>query len=140
MTADHGEGRTMGDETTLLFVYGTLRPMLAAGEHARLVHDLEIVGAATVPGVLLDLGDYPGLVAGAGLVHGDLLRVTDPATLAALDAYEECDGPEPLFRRERISAHLSDGTDVEAWAYRYARSPRGLVIAGGDYAAHVASR
>jgi gamma-glutamylcyclotransferase (GGCT)/AIG2-like uncharacterized protein YtfP len=95
---------------------------------------------ATVPGVLLDLGDYPGLVAGAGIVHGELLRVVDPTRLAALDAYEECGGPKPLFRRERMVARRVDGTTVHAWAYRYARSPRGAVIAGGDYAAHVTRR
>jgi gamma-glutamylcyclotransferase (GGCT)/AIG2-like uncharacterized protein YtfP len=128
----------MGDDGELLFVYGTLRPTLAADGPARLVEDLEVVGPASVPGVLLDLGDYPGLIAGAGIVHGELLRVVDPARLAALDAYEECGGPKPLFRRERMVARRVDGTTVDAWAYRYARPPRGAVIAGGDYAAHVA--
>ena len=131
----------MGDVADLLFVYGTLRPTLAAGGHAHLVRDLEVVGLATVPGVLIDLGAYPGLIAGDGLVHGDLLRITDAARLPALDAYEECDGPEPLFRRERMVARLSDGTTVEAWGYRYARPQRAAtIIAGGDYAAHAGRR
>ncbi len=125
----------MADDAELLFVYGTLRPTLATGGHACLVHDLEVVGLATVPGVLVDLGDYPGLVAGEGLVHGELLRITDPAMLTALDAYEECGGPEPLFRRERMLARLGDGTTLDAWAYRYARPPVGArIIASGDYA------
>jgi gamma-glutamylcyclotransferase (GGCT)/AIG2-like uncharacterized protein YtfP len=131
----------MADDAELLFVYGTLRPMLATGRHADLVRDLEVVGLAMVPGVLLDLGDYPGLIAGDGLVHGELLRIDDPATLPALDDYEECGGPEPLFRRERMVARLGDGTVVDAWGYRYARPPLGArVIAGGNYAAHLASR
>lgn len=128
------------EDAKLLFVYGTLRPSLAAGGPARLVHGLDVAGPATAPGVLVDLGDYPGLVAGDGVVHGDLLRVTDPARLRALDAYEECGGPDPLFRRERTVVSLPDGTTVEAWVYRYARSPQGVAIAGGDYAAHVARR
>ena len=83
----------------------------------------------------------PGLIAGDGLVHGELLRIDDPARLPALDDYEECGGPEPLFRRERMVARLGDGTVVDAWGYRYARPPLGArVIAGGDYAAHLASR
>jgi gamma-glutamylcyclotransferase (GGCT)/AIG2-like uncharacterized protein YtfP len=129
----------MPNETELLFVYGTLRPTLATGGHAALVHDLEVVGTATVSGVLVDLGDYPGLSAGAGLVHGDLLRITDPARLLALDDYEDCSPPDPLFRRERTIARLADGATVEAWVYRYARPPAGAqVIVGGDYATHVA--
>ena len=129
----------MANDPELLFVYGTLRPTLATGGHAQLVHDLEVLGPATVRGVLLDLGDYPGLVAGDGLVRGDLLRVVDPARLQALDDYEECRGPEPLFRRERLVARLFDGTAVDAWGYRYARPQLAArVIAGGDYAAHVA--
>jgi gamma-glutamylcyclotransferase (GGCT)/AIG2-like uncharacterized protein YtfP len=131
----------MGAEAELLFVYGTLRPALAAGGHARLVHDLEVVGLATVPGVLLDLGDYPGLIAGDGIVHGEVLRITDPTRLAALDDYEECSGPKPLFHRTRMVARLGDGTTVDAWGYRAARPPLAAkVIASGDYVAHVASR
>jgi gamma-glutamylcyclotransferase (GGCT)/AIG2-like uncharacterized protein YtfP len=131
----------MGAAAELLFVYGTLRPTLAAGEHARLVHDLEVVGLATVPGLLLDMGDYPGLVAGGGIVHGEVLRITDPARLAALDDYEECGGPEPLFCRERMVARLGDGTTVNAWGYRAARPPLAAkVIASGDYVAYVAGR
>lgn len=131
----------MPNDTELLFVYGTLRPSLATGGHARLVHDLEVVGTATVPGVLVDLGAYPGLITGNGVVHGILLRITDPARLMALDAYEECGGPDPLFRRERMVAHLPDGTTVDAWGYRYARSTRGAaIIVSGDYAAYVTRR
>lgn len=127
----------MADVADLLFVYGTLRPTLAAGAHARLVHDLELVGPATVAGVLLDLGDYPGLVAGAGVVHGDLLRIADPTRLVALDAYEECGSPDPLFQRERTVASLHDGTTAVAWVYRCVRiTERATVIVGGDYAAH----
>jgi len=133
------------DKAELLFVYGTLRPALAAAGHAHLVRDLDVVGRATVPGVLVDLGEYPGLVSGAGLVHGELLRITDPARLVALDAYEDCGAPvdcgvsAPLFHRVRMVARLADGTTVDAWGYRCARPPLGApIIASGDYAAHVA--
>jgi gamma-glutamylcyclotransferase (GGCT)/AIG2-like uncharacterized protein YtfP len=130
----------MPDDADLLFVYGTLRPSLAAGESARLVHGLDLVGPATTPGVLVDLGDYPGLIGGDGIVHGDLLRIADPARLQALDAYEECGGPAPLFQRERTVVRLPDGTTMGAWVYRYARPSRGAVIAGGDYASHGGGR
>lgn len=128
----------MADTAELLFVYGTLRPILATGAPARLVRDLEVVGPATVSGVLLDLGPYPGLVAGIGLVHGDLVRIDDPARLAALDAYEECGGPTPLFRRERTIATLPDGTAASVWVYRCLRPKAGAAaIVSGDYQAHL---
>jgi gamma-glutamylcyclotransferase (GGCT)/AIG2-like uncharacterized protein YtfP len=131
--------RMTPNDPELLFVYGTLRPALATGGHGAIVRDLEVVGPATAPGLLLDLGSYPGLVAGDGVVYGELLRVVDPDRLQALDAYEECGGPEPLFRRERMVASLADGTTVVAWGYRFMRPPQAAtVIAGGDYAAHVA--
>lgn len=120
----------------LLFVYGTLRPALARGEPAELIRGLRHCGSATVSGLLYDLGDYPALVPGEGLVRGDLLEITSAEQLAALDAYEECDGPRPLYRRELLPAVRADGEETLAWVYRYA-GPLAAArpIPGGDYAA-----
>jgi gamma-glutamylcyclotransferase (GGCT)/AIG2-like uncharacterized protein YtfP len=107
----------------ILFVYGTLRPSVATDEQRPLIEGLERLGEATVTGRLIDLGDYPGLVAGEELVRGELLAVHDPRQLAALDDYEECGGPDPLYRRERTRAHRDDGSSIEVWVYRYARNP-----------------
>lgn len=107
----------------IVFVYGTLRPSVATDEQQTLIEGLERLGEATVAGRLIDLGDYPGLVAGEGLVRGELLGVDEPQRLAALDDYEECGGPDPLYRRERTWAHRDDGSSVEVWVYRYARTP-----------------
>jgi gamma-glutamylcyclotransferase (GGCT)/AIG2-like uncharacterized protein YtfP len=121
----------------LLFVYGTLRPAVAAGWPGTLIAGLEVVGVATVVGLLYDLGDYPGLVKGAGVVHGDLVRIVDPGRLAAIDAYEECGGHGALYRREAIQATLADGTLVEAWAYFFNQpTDDSRVILHGDYSRH----
>ena len=121
----------------LLFVYGTLRPGLARGLTRRLTGDLEVIGGATVSGMLHDLGAYPGLVPGPGCVRGELLRITDDERLAAIDAYEDCGGTTALFRRERVEATLADGTRKAAWAYIYNRSPgQSRVIPDGDYAGY----
>jgi gamma-glutamylcyclotransferase (GGCT)/AIG2-like uncharacterized protein YtfP len=125
--------RTMPRSPDLLFVYGTLRPAVAAGWPKRLIADLDVVAAATVAGLLYDLGDYPGMVKGDGVVHGDLVRIEDDR-LAAIDAYEECGGPGALYRREAIQATLADGTLVEAWAYFFNQpTDEGQVIPNGDY-------
>ena len=120
----------------LLFVYGTLRPTLARGEPARLIEGLRHRGTATVRGLLYDLGDYPGLVLGEGTVRGDLLEVVSAEQLAALDAYEECDGSRPLYRRELLPVIRADGVETLAWVYLYARPlAAARPIPGGDYAA-----
>lgn len=119
----------------LVFVYGTLRPALARGEPAGLIAGLEWTGPATVRGILYDLGDYPGLVAGDAVVHGDLLRLASPDQLEAFDRYEECQGARPLYRRERWPASRPDGSIVQAWVYVFARSiTSAAIIPGGDYA------
>ena len=121
----------------LLFVYGTLRPVLATGWPRNLVGDLEVVATATVAGLLYDLGDYPGMVAGEGVVHGELLRIGDDERLAAIDAYEECGGPQALFRREAVQATCADGRRAAAWAYFYNGPPGPApAIPHGDFARH----
>ncbi len=123
-------------EPDLLFVYGTLRPSLAGGVR-ELVASLVPAGAATMPGLLYDLGGYPGMVAGDGLVHGELLRLSSPDELAALDAYEECGGPNPLYHRAVAIVRRENGEQATAWAYFYMRSVAGKTrIHGGDYLAY----
>ena len=124
----------MEPATPHLFVYGTLRPCLAGLEQQRLIVGLAVVGPATVPGVLYDLGPYPALVEGPGTVHGDLLILSDDRQLALLDAYEETSGDDPLYRRELTVATRPDGTTVPAWIYSYRRPLAGArVVASGDY-------
>lgn len=124
-----------------VFVYGTLRPALATGEPRLLIEPLQPVGPATVQGLLYDLGDYPGLVAGAGTVHGDLLAIATAGQLAALDAYEECGPPAALFCREQAAARRPDGTSLAVWVYRYCRPvDQAKPIPAGDYAGYLRSR
>lgn len=124
----------MDDAPRHLFVYGTLRPYLAGAEQQRLIAGLMVAGPATVPGLLYDLGPYPALVAGPGVVYGDLYLISDERQLAALDAYEECGGDRPLYRREPTVATRPDGSTVAAWAYFYGRSlAAATIVASGDY-------
>jgi gamma-glutamylcyclotransferase (GGCT)/AIG2-like uncharacterized protein YtfP len=101
-----------------IFVYGTL----LRGEAAHgLLGDARFVGAAhTEPSfTLLDLGEYPALVAGGrDRVAGEIYEI-DAARLAALDAYEDC--PAMYARRD---LQLGDQR-----ALAYVLQP-GLVLAG----------
>ena len=116
-----------------LFVYGTLMSTASGrlGEdmRARLKRDCTILGAATLPGRLYDLGDYPAMVRADGqaaIVHGELLGLSNPAgTLVYLDEYEGIGrGAQAVgeYVRELAAARLdASGKAIEAWVYLYNR-------------------
>ena len=107
-----------------LFVYGTLLPWttgsLGAAERARLSSECKLIGAASMSGLLLDLGGYPGLVDGGELVFGAVYELTGDAerTFAWLDAYEELSGHDgDEYRRIIKSVGLSCGRTLQAYVY-----------------------
>lgn len=109
-----------------LFVYGTLMPGSGHPMALRLAADSVTVGAATIGGLLYDLGHYPGAVPSSdpeARVHGVLLRLRDPqATLRWLDDYEGCgdDDAEPhAYQRVIAQARLESGQETDAWIYFY---------------------
>ena len=67
----------------------------------------------TQPGwTLVDLGLYPGLVAGEGHVEGELYDAPENA-IRELDAYEGVDDGH----YERITITLEDGSTAETYRY-----------------------
>lgn len=120
-----------------VFVYGTLK---REGSYHHLVATfVREVREGSVPGDLVDLGDYPGWVEGEGRVYGEVFRV-DPVdeALHFLDAFEDYHGegdPRNLYDRLVVDVSTRSGP-VRAWAYKYrgpaAGSPR---IRGGVWRA-----
>jgi gamma-glutamylcyclotransferase (GGCT)/AIG2-like uncharacterized protein YtfP len=84
---------------THLFIYGTLMPGLRLEAE---MHGARFVGAAQVPGCLVDVGRYPGLLLdlsiGDGLVTGEVYEVND-VQLARLD------GVEGVVPGDRVASH-----------------------------------
>lgn len=120
-----------------IFVYGTLMTTasgaLGRDMRDRLARAATSLGAATMPGRLFDLGDYPGASAADGpadIVHGEVLLLRDrDATLGWLDDYEGIGrGAQAIGEYERVIevATLADGRTVEAWFYRFLRPTAGL--------------
>ena len=110
--------------TERLFVYGLLR---RGQPLAHFLAGARFVGPARLQGYdLLDLGDYPGAVPGAGAIVGELYE------LAGLDPLDEAEGVHeapPLYRRVRVEA-----LGAPAWLYVYARDPGTAPrIASGDW-------
>lgn len=118
----------------LLAVYGTLREGAATLEPLAMRAAMQRHGPCKLRGTLYDLGAYPGLVDGPGVVTGDVFVVSDPAIWAELDRYEEFD-PDKLAGSEydRVYVRLVEPA-LDAWVYRYIR-PLGdaPVVAGGDW-------
>lgn len=97
----------------LLFAYGTL--MRGEPLHPTLARGATLVGPASVAGRLVSLGRWPGLIAGAGRVQGELYRLDADALLPVLDRTEGVQ-----FVRRRTVVTQPDGRRARAWVYRYA--------------------
>jgi gamma-glutamylcyclotransferase (GGCT)/AIG2-like uncharacterized protein YtfP len=97
--------------------------------HRLLAPGAKLLGAGSVRGALLDLGDFPGLVGGAGRVVGEVYRLAAPELLAVLDHAEGYN-----FDRRRATVTLATGRRARAWIYRYrGRRDRAVPIPDGDY-------
>lgn len=102
--------------------------------HRLLAGRATFVGEATVPGTLLRLGRYPGIVRGRGRVRGEVWRLATPEVLRTLDEYEGYN-----FERRVTFAMLAGGRRLRAWIYRYRGArPREhmAVIPDGDWRRH----
>ena len=124
----------MAHQTTLLFVYGTLK---RGDVRAPLLDGQTYLGEAqTRPAYrLFNVGSYPALVEAAPLgilgraIQGELWHVDD-ACLAWLDDEEGVD--EGLYKRRPIEL-ADDHADVNAMSYLYRRSVDGLADCGDSW-------
>ena len=110
-----------------LFVYGLLRPADAPLAVAPVVSRAADLGPATVAGDLYDVrGAFPAAVPGRGVIHGRVLRWDGALNWGLLDRWEGCDRRPPLYRRERVVAHLASGGAADAFIYWYSLPTAGL--------------
>lgn len=109
----------------LVFVYGSLR---VGEEHHPLLRRARRLGQHRTPPryTMFDLGRFPGVVAGGRSAIVGEVFVIDRATLARLDAFEDC---PRAYRRTRIRTRFG-----RAWIYVYRRRPRAArSVPGGDW-------
>lgn len=113
-----------------LFVYGTLKR--GQLNHVLVAPYTLSVEPARARGRLYDLGLYPALVEGDGLVEGELLHLRRSdlrKVLALLDRLEGYVPEEPsasMYVRRVVEVIVWDGEPREAYTYYYNRDPEGL--------------
>lgn len=118
-----------------LVLYGSLGKREPKHTELGLDKSLEYLGDREIHGTLYDLGEYPGLVLGRGLVAAELYKIRDLSVLLQLDPYEEYDHgkiEESLFRRTTLQIpryrspiinKLRGSPAIDAWIYVYNQSP-----------------
>jgi len=107
------------DQPFQLFVYGTL--MRGEGNYRLIERYVRSARPATIEGVLVDLGAFPALIPGDGIVEGMLLEL-DIKAMAITDRLEgfHAGDDHSLYLRKEVSVQLDDGQEVQAWTYEYA--------------------
>ena len=108
----------------LIAFYGTLRENGGGREESELKKGMEALGNCRIRGKLVDLGSWPGLVEGNGIVMGDLYEMPSK-DFAQLDKHEG----DQFLRR---SIRLAD-PDVDAWVYFYVGNQEATLIRSGDW-------
>ena len=121
----------------LLFIYGTLMPGLRLEAQ---MQGARFLGLAQVPGRLVDVGRYPGLLPGEGAVSGEVYEVDD-AHLARLDEVEDMvpgDRAASQYWREGVTVVGGALQGQQVQTYVYNRPVEGCTpIAHGDYRRYI---
>ncbi|WP_428853044.1 gamma-glutamylcyclotransferase family protein [Imbroritus primus] len=130
-----------------IFVYGTLRTGESNDIHrAAARHSLPaptLIGAGTVRGELVDMGDYPGLIPDttASPVSGEVYEI-DATLIPVLDAIEEVyPGRLSLFLRTVLPVQCGEAS-IDCIVYPVHADAVALAtrIAGGDWIRHRLAR
>lgn len=123
------------DPDRLIALYGTLRDA-EVRRSLGLAGRVRRLGRFRLEGILYDLGPYPALGPGKGVVHGELYELLDSGALAIMDKFEEFDPARP-----KLSTYIRERWPLrepaaKCWVYRYNRPTRGIPrVLGGDWLA-----
>ena len=129
----------MMEKNMLVFVYGTL---LSGLPLSHILDDSEFLGDAVVRGVqLYDIGYYPGLKKGDGIVFGELYYVNNDTlqNLDMVEGYNPNDLGSSLYLRSEIQIILPTIT-TKVFAYFYNLPVvDSMLIEDGDYRKYLLS-
>ncbi len=124
--------------STKIFVYGTL---LKGMERAVVLKESLYLGPAMAQANLYDMGAYPGIKQGSGIIVGELYNISEDVlnTLDQIEGYFPADLSSSLFIRKTILVkNLANGHEIEALTYFYNHEPNeSMLISHGDYRRYV---
>ncbi|HXR29137.1 MAG TPA: gamma-glutamylcyclotransferase family protein [Solirubrobacteraceae bacterium] len=109
--------------TAHLAFYGTLMSGFDTLDELGVRAKLRLLGPCRIAGRLFDLGEWPTLVRGGGVAHGELFEILDASVFATLDPFEDYRPGDPArssYLRVRV-ALLAPA--VEAWVYVASETP-----------------
>jgi gamma-glutamylcyclotransferase (GGCT)/AIG2-like uncharacterized protein YtfP len=124
-----------------LAVYGELLSDPDVIQGPRIQARCELIGGCWIPGLLFDLGEYPGLVEGDGEVLGELYQVRDPTVFTELDYFQGYDvGDQANSEYVRRRVRLTE-PPLTAWVYVYNRPVEDAgPVRSGDWRGYLAER
>ncbi|QJW92080.1 gamma-glutamylcyclotransferase [Spirosoma taeanense] len=138
----------MADDSDFLIVYGTLRPGFTNSPAQYLRQHSQYVGEGTFPGLLVDLGTYPGALYqpdSQTRVWGTVYQLGNDK-YQLLDRLDEYEGVGESFQQPteyvRTLIPVRCGTEtLTCWVYLYNLSTDGnLCIQSGDYVTYCLER
>lgn len=113
--------------------YGLLKQGAAGAPDAlRLEVAGEFLGPCHFRATMLDLGGFPGVVAGDTLCQGVRWRLKDAAVVPAMDEFEDVtdDPATSLYLRRKVPVLNEAGAETgeQAWIYIYNQKTDGFAI------------
>src|SRR5437870_1373328 len=131
----------MENNTTQLFVYGSLRSGFHHPAYDYISKHFALISEAKVKGRLYDMGDYPAAISTAEdfFIIGELYELKKAGefewSIEQLDDYEGLnpeEGEAPLFKRELTEVFYNNQSTI-AWIYWFNQDVTGHpLIASGD--------
>jgi len=122
----------------IIFVYGTL---LKGQKRESVLANSKYIGPAIMnQAEMFDLGAYPGITKGNGIVIGELYDITEKTMqiIDRIEGYNENNLADSLFIRKEVEAcKFIDGKFVNVFSYFYNDSISTNLIAHGDYRRYI---
>lgn len=129
------------EKVTQIFVYGSLRSGFKSAAYDYITKYFNLIGNATVKGILYDMGNYPVAVETNEdkFIVGELYKINDEMAfdfiIAQLDDYEGLDAEDDeqvLYKRVLTEVFINENK-TKAYVYWYCGNVNNKpVVASGD--------
>jgi gamma-glutamylcyclotransferase (GGCT)/AIG2-like uncharacterized protein YtfP len=118
-------------------LYGSLMKTFNGVGQLGVEGKLKYVSKCEISGKIYDLGEYPGLVFGDGVVVGELYEICDLSVFKILDKFERYypeDRGNSLFIRTCLKL---ENSEIDAWIYAYTNDiSENKRVTSGDWEAY----